>query len=114
MQNMWAWLREKWDSFRTYRKTSKELDPYSFQVLAAELAQLAQVMRQLLPAQHRAHTKLIKIEKEMEELNKLTSRSEFRRLTYKQKLQLKKNLTHSRDQLLEAAQSATPPTTYLQ
>ena len=111
---MLEWIRTKWEAFQGQRRLSSELEPGSIRILAHELAELVQIIRKLLPRQHSFQSKLLQIEKEMTELDQLTSQTAFRRLSYKQKLHLRKSLIQSRDQLIEAARSAPSPTNYVQ
>jgi hypothetical protein len=111
---MFEWIRKQWNEIVSLRRFSNELDPGAIRILAHELTELVQIIRKLLPRQHSFQSKLLQIEKEMTELDHLTSQAAFRRLSYKQKLLLRKSLIQSRDQLIEAARSAPSPTNYVQ
>jgi hypothetical protein len=111
---MFRWISAKWEEIKAQRRLNSELDPGSLMVLAHELTELVQIIRKLLPRQHAFQSKLLQIEKEMTDLDLLTSQGALRRLTHKQKLHLRKSLIQSRDQLIEAARSAPSPTNYVQ
>lgn len=111
---MRTWLLERWKRFCSYRKLNKEVDPRTFHDLTQELTQLTRVIREILPRQNAFQNKLSQIEQEMAELERLTATAEFKRMNVKQKIELKRNLIRSRDQLLEAVQSAPTPTDFLQ
>jgi hypothetical protein len=111
---MFDWIRTIWDELKAKCRLNNGLDPHSIRILAHELGDLVQIIRKLLPRQHSFQPKLLQIEKEMIELDQLTTQAAFRRLSHKQKLHLRKSLIQSRDQLIEAASSAPSPTNYVQ
>ncbi len=91
-----------------------EIDPAAFRRLARELDELAELAQKLLPRQHQYFARLQDIRREMEQLDELASRPEFRRLSAEKRVRLRKNLIQSRDQLIETVQSAPTPTSILQ
>lgn len=111
---MFRWFRTKIESLRDKRRLARSVDPESFRTLAAELRELADLAKQLWPRQHKFHIKIERIQAEMEQLDKLASKPEFKRLSSDKRVQLRENLLHSRNQILETMKTAPTPTTTLQ
>lgn len=108
------WILSKIQEFLDKRKYAAEIDPAAFRDLARELRELSLVAERLWPQQHRYYVKIKQIQSEMDQLDKLAAKPEFRTLSAQRRLQLRKSLISSRDQLLETVQSAPSPTARLQ
>ncbi len=111
---MKTWLQKKYKEFLERKRFAKEIDPESFRILAQELRELALVAERLWPVHHKFHTKIKRIQTEMEQLDRLASKPEFRRLSAQKRLQLRQSLIQSREQLIETVQTAPSPTATLQ
>lgn len=111
---MKEWIKKVLKEYRERKKYAKEIDPESFKSLAGELKELAQAAERLWPRQHRYYSKIKRIQTEMEQLVELASKPEFKRLSVQKRLELRKSLIHSREQLMETVQTAPSPTTTLQ
>mgnify|MGYP001348845368 CR=1 FL=1 len=107
LRRLWALLVER-------RRIAREIDPQAFRILAGELRDLARVAERLWPRSHKFYIKIKRIQSEMEQLDQLASRPEFRRLSPEKRLRLRESLIQSRDQLLETVQTAPSPTSRLQ
>lgn len=66
------------------------------------------------PKQHQFHAKIKRIQSEMEQLDRLASKPEFKRLSAQKRLQLRESLLQSKEQLIETVQTAPSPTATLQ
>jgi hypothetical protein len=108
------WLLRKIKEYRERRRFAREIDPESFRVLARELRELASVAERLWPRQPQFHSKIKRIQTDMEQLDRLTTRPEFKRLSAQKRMQLRKSLIQSRQQLMETVQTAPSPTATLQ
>lgn len=111
---MKTWLLRKIKEYRERRRFAREIDPESFRVLARELRELASVAERLWPQQPQFHSKIKRIQTDMEQLDLLTTRPEFKRLSAQKRMQLRKSLIQSRQQLMETVQTAPSPTATLQ
>lgn len=108
------WLHSKIQDFLDKRKFATEIAPESFRDLAQELRELSLAAERLWPQQHKYYARIKQIQSDMEQLDKLAARPEFRMLSAQRRLQLRKSLIQSREQLLETVQSAPSPTARLQ
>lgn len=111
---MLAWLRAMLAQRRDKKRLDKEINPESFRHLSLELRELASLAERLLPRDHEFYIKLKRIQSEMRQLEDLAAKPEFRRLSPEKRLELKKSLIQSRDQLMETVQTAPSPTDTLQ
>jgi hypothetical protein len=111
---MLAWLRRKWRDYQDGRRLARQIDPETFRNMACELRELAQVAGQLWPDEEKFQEKLKRIRTDMEQVDRLASRPEFKRLSPQKRMQLRDSLVQSREQLLETVQTAPSPTTMLQ
>lgn len=107
-------LRRTLDALRERRQLDRELTAESFRDLARELRELAGLCRALWPRQHAFQERIKRIMDEMEQLDRLAATPQFRRLSSQKRLEIRKSLLHSRNQLMETVQNAPAPTTTLQ
>ncbi|GAB7078612.1 hypothetical protein [Megalodesulfovibrio paquesii] len=114
LRRLGEWLRRTFDAVLDRRQLERELTPESFQALARELRELAGMSSALWPRQHTFQERIKRIMDEMEQLDRLVSTPQFRRLSPQKRLELKKSLIQSRDQLMETVQNAPAPTSTLQ
>lgn len=111
---MLGWIAEKWKSWRAYRKLIHEVDPRNFRKMAAEIHELAQLAARVCPPGQDLTEQIANIDREMERLEKMATRPEFRRLSTGKRLLLRQGLEESREQLLQAIGTAPSVTTTLQ
>ncbi len=111
---MRKWFARMIQEYKDRKRFAREIDPKAFRILAGELQDLACVAERLWPRQHKFHAKIKRIQSEMEQLDKLASQPEFKRLSAKKRLQLRQSLIQSKEQLIETVQTAPSPTATLQ
>ena len=111
---MKGWLGRLIQGLRERRRLAGEIDPASFRTLARELRELAELAERLWPQHPKFLAKIKRIQSEMAQLDELTARPEFRRLSTEKKLLLRESLIQSRDQLMETVKTAPSPTSTLQ
>lgn len=107
-------IKKWWGRLRERYFVSRQINPESFRDMAGELRDLAKAAGRFWPQEHTFQEKIRRIQAEMEQLDRLASRPEFRRLSPEKRLQLRRSLMQSREQLLESVQSAPAPTRLLQ
>jgi hypothetical protein len=93
---------------------SREIDPRAFLELTAELRDLAEAASKLWQQEPEFQARVQRIRSDMDQLEALAARPEFKRLPAERRLELKKSLVDSRQQLLDSMYQAPPPTTTLQ
>lgn len=111
---MFGWAKEKWKSWRAYRKLIKEVDPKNFQRMAVEIRELAELAAQVCPYTEDIRDQIVNIQKEMDRLSNMVGKPEFRRLSTGKRLLLRQGLEQSKEQLLQAIESAPSPTEVIQ
>lgn len=111
---MFNWIKKQIARFRELRRLEREIDPESFRILARELRELALMAERLMPRHHKFHAKVKRIQTEMEELDRLISKPEFKRLSRQRRMQLRQSMIQSRDQIIETVKTAPAPTSMLQ
>ena len=79
--------------------------------MAGELAELAELASKVRPEEQAFLLKVRRIRQEMLDLERMTSRPEFRLLPSKKRLELRENLLSSREQLLKNLSEAPVVTT---
>lgn len=111
---MFKALKKHWKSFLQARRLAREIEPKTFLELSSELLELADAASKLWHNEPKFQNRLRRIREEMEQLEDLASKPEFRRLSPQKRLELRDSLLSSRDQLLETMNSAPSPTTTIQ
>lgn len=111
---MKKWLARKIREYKERKRFAREIDPETFRTLARELRDLARIAERLWPRQHKFYAKIKRIQSEMEQLDRLASQPEFKRLSAQKRLQLRQSLMQSKEQLIETVQTAPSPTATLQ
>ena len=106
--------RRRWRRFLLRRRKARDIRPEAFRCLTMELRELARVAEGVRPQESDALAKIHRIQKDMEQLEQLTSKREFKRLPPEKRFQLRQSLINSRDQLLASVSSAPSPTSTLQ
>ena len=111
---MLRWFRDRVETWKARRKLEREINPETFKRMASDIRDLA-VLASQLAHDGRATSELAQnVIGEMDRLNDLADRPEFRRLSTGKRLLLRKGLMESRHQLLESIESAPSPTERLQ
>ncbi|MGX9366874.1 hypothetical protein ACTVJH_12660 [Desulfoplanes sp. PS50] len=111
---MLNYLRNKWAQLSALRAKRREIAPESFTVLTTEILELAQLVEKIRPGDHDLGVKLSRLEQEIKHLQVLVEKRSFKKLSCEKRMELKKNLIFSRQQLLEAMGAASPPTERIQ
>lgn len=96
------------------QRISREIDPRSFLELTAELRDLAEAASKLWQQEPEFQARVQRIRSDMDQLEALATRPEFKRLPAERRLEIKKSLVDSRQQLLDSMYQAPPPTTTIQ
>lgn len=108
------WLKRKIAELKKRRILARQIDPEAFRELSAELKELAEKASKLWLEEPACQARIKRIKSEMEQLEKLTAKPEFKRLSPKKRMELRQSLYQSRDQLLESMHQAPSPTSRLQ
>ncbi len=111
---MLAWIKNKWRKYQERKRLMREIAPKSFQELAREMRDLAEVAERLLPNEQTTHAKIKRIQSEIEQLDRLIMQPEFRKLPPEKRLERRKSIIQSREQLIETIHTAPSPTATLQ
>jgi hypothetical protein len=113
-ESMLRYLRDKWAQIVSNRSKKQEIAPESFTVLTKEILELAQLVEKIRPGDQELGIKLSRLEQEIKHLQTLVGKRSFKKLSTEKRMELKKNLVFSRQQLLEAMGAASPPTERIQ
>ena len=111
---MWQKIKAKWRVYRERRRISRELGQKNFLKLSGELLELADTASKLWPQEPNFQAGITRLKDEMRQFERLAAKPEFRRLSRKKRLELRRSLIQSKQQLLETVHSAPSPTTLLQ
>lgn len=103
-------LKAGFEAWKTKRQQAEQIKPDAFKRLAAELVELAVVARRVYPESEAFQAKLLRIEDEMNQLEAMTAKPEFRKLSATKLMELRESLLASKDQLMETVSSGAPPT----
>lgn len=108
---MFRWLKRTIRKALSSRRASLDTAPRAFQDLSRELRELAEIASRVWPGEPAFQTRIKSIRDEMDQLDALTSKPEFRSLPLKKRLELRESLLHSKTQLMDTVSTAPPPTT---
>lgn len=108
------WLKNKIDELKKRRALARQIDPEAFKELTADLKDLADKASKLWLEEPRYQARIKRIKAEMEQLEELTGKPEFKRLSPRKRMELRHSLFQSREQLLESMHQASSPTERLQ
>jgi hypothetical protein len=111
---MLQWMRNLMERYREQRQAARDIEPETFRRLTWEILDLARVAATLGSGDRRLQKKVQRITREMEQLGKLATKPEFKRLSSRKRHALRRSLLASRSQLLETVQAAPTPTSRLQ
>ncbi|WP_243362032.1 hypothetical protein [Fundidesulfovibrio terrae] len=108
---MFGWIRRGIANALDRRRNSRDTAPRAFQDLSRELRELAEIASRVWPEEKSFQNRIQNIRDEMDQLDELTSKPEFRLLPLKKRLELRESLLHSKTQLMDTVSTAPPPTT---
>ncbi|WP_031386821.1 hypothetical protein [Desulfonatronum thiodismutans] len=103
---MLSWLKQIWSNYRDSQEISKQTKPEALLDLSREVRALAAAVNRFCVNEPRLRTRLMKVEREMQMLEEIIERPNFRLVTPEKRLQLRENLIESREHLLEAVKEA--------
>lgn len=96
------------------QRLARDIDPRAFLELTAELRDLAEAASKLWQQEPEFQARVRRIKSDMDQLEALAARPEFKRLPAERRLELRRSLADSRQQLLDSMYQAPTPTTTLQ
>jgi len=108
---MLNWLKRNWNSLLKRRLLARETNPKAFQDLSREVRELAGIAARVWPEEPSFQQKVQNIREEMDQLDALTAKPEFRLLPLAKRAQLRESLLLSKTQLMDTVSTAPPPTT---
>lgn len=111
---MLSWLKSAWRACLEHKRCSREIHPQAFKAMAHEIKELVVMAGLFGPVEDEFQAKLKRIKAEMDQLHSLAGRPEFRRLSRKRRLLLRRSLLQSREHLLQTVQNVPTPTSRLQ
>mgnify|MGYP006283595465 CR=1 FL=1 len=95
-------------------RQNKELTPNSFKKVAEEIRELAILAGKLWPDDRDFQQRIKRIQNEMDQLEQMAERREFKQLSPEKRKELKDSLIKSKEQLLNTLHSAPTPTERIQ
>ena len=107
---MFSWLARTIRQALLRRRQVRDTLPGAFLDLSRELRELAQVASRVWPQEQRFQDRVRSIREEMDQLDLLTAKPEFRRLSVQKRLKLRESLLHSKMQLMDTISTAPAPT----
>ena len=111
---MIARLKRFLSGWRQRRRLARELHPERFREMVLELTELAGMAEQVFQDTAEQAINMDRVRREMEELSRHLENPAFRHLPVERRRELKDGLDRSREAVLQALQSSSPPTAYLQ
>jgi len=107
---MFSWLVNRFRKIVTLRRQARETAPAAFQDLSKELRELAEIASRVWPEEASFQERIRGIREEMDQLDQLTSKPEFRLLPLKKRVELRESLLNSKTQLMDTVSTAPAPT----
>lgn len=107
---MFDWFKRSWNTLLKRHSLARETDPKAFQDLSREVRELAEIAARVWPREPSFQQKVHNIREEMDQLDELTAKPEFRRLSLSKRAQLRESLLQSKTQLMDTVSTAPPPT----
>ncbi len=111
---MLRYLRNKWASIKANNTKRQEISPESFSLLTTEILELVHLVEKIHPGDQALGAKLARLHGEIKQLQSLLGKRTLGRLSPERRMELKKHLTISRQQLLNAMGAVNPPTDRIQ
>ena len=106
-------LKTLLDGFSRRTGQAKQVNE-EIQDLALEIRELARVAGRINDNPKDLQEKIDRIMAEMDQLHRLTTKREFRRLSPENRMRLRQSLIQSRQQLIDSVRSAPTPTDLVQ
>lgn len=106
--------RETYRRFRHRQYIARQINPKALLCLAQELRELALQATQTSSAGPDFQQRLSRIIYDMEQLDALARKPEFKQLTPEKRRELRKNILLSREHILDTLCKASPPTSVFQ
>ncbi len=103
---MLKWLKKTWTTYQEYRNVAKQTDPTALRDLSREVRALAEAVDRFWVDEPKFRDRLRKIDQEMQILEEIIQRPNFRLVSPEKRLQLRESLIESREHLLEAVKEA--------
>ncbi len=103
---MFSWLKHIWTKYRDDQEISRQTRPEALLDLSREVRALAAAVNRFCVNEPQLRTRLKKVEREMQMLEEIIERPNFRLVTPEKRLQLRENLIESREHLLKAVKEA--------
>lgn len=103
---MFKWLKASWQKHREDRNLAKEIDPRSLCDLSREVRALAGAIDRFWFDEPIFRDRLRLLEKEMEMLEEMIRRPDFRKVPLEKRIQLRDSLIESREHLLATVKEA--------
>ncbi|SKA69209.1 hypothetical protein [Desulfobaculum bizertense] len=107
-------LKKRLKDFLDSKVLEDDIAPQTFLELSNELLELADAASNFWHNEPQFQQRVQRIRTEMEQLESLASKPEFKRLSPQKRLELRESLLASREQLLEAMGTVPAPTSTLQ
>jgi len=108
---MLAWIKRLYASLASRRRVVRDIQPQAFQNLSREMRELAEIACRVWPDEPSFQSRIKSIQEEMDQLDELTAKPEFRMLPLQKRVELRESLLHSKTQLMDTVSTAPPPTT---
>lgn len=103
---MFSWLKRIWSKYRDATEVSRQTKPEVLLDLSKEIRALAQAVNSFCVNEPKYRDRLLKVEQEMQILEEIIERPNFRLVSPEKRLKLRENLIESREYLLEALKEA--------
>lgn len=103
---MFSWVKQLWIRYRDHQEIAKQTRPEALLDLSREVRALAQAVNRFCVHEPKFRDRLRKVEQEMQMLEEIIERPNFRLVSPEKRLQLRENLIESREHLLEAVKEA--------
>ncbi len=100
--------------WRHSRRQARELHPERLRRMVDELSELTLMAARIRQEAAENAVHMDEVRRDMEKLAKQLDDPEFRHLPVERRREFKNGLERSREAVLQALQSSSPPTTYLQ
>jgi hypothetical protein len=99
-------LKKAWINLQNQRSIAKQTDPRALLELSREVRALAKAVNRFWVGESQFRDRLRKVEQEMQIIEEIISRPNFRLVSSEKRLQLRESLIESREHLLEAVKEA--------
>lgn len=107
---VWSWILDKLSLLQRKKQKRKELSSESFKTLANEIWEITALSGRLCVDDRKFMERIERIQREMEQLDKLVGQKSFERLSPEKREELRRSLLFSKEELLRCLQSVPCPT----